>query len=144
MPESPQHLFVYGTLRPGQHAMADLLASGASRVGPGTIQGRLFLVDDYPGAIWSADPQDRVHGEVFRLAGDADEVLCRLDEYEHYDPRHPATSLFVRGVGDVRLSDGTRLPAWIYYFNGVTRQLTPIPSGDFFEVQSDARRARPA
>lgn len=142
MPESPRHLFVYGTLRHGQHEMARLLEY-ALALGQGSVQGRLYLVEDYPGAIWSDDPRQQVRGEVYHLL-DGQNVLRRLDEYEDYRPEAPQRSLFLRRATDVLMDDGTRLPAWIYLYNGPTNGLPMIPSGDFLDVEREVRRATPA
>lgn len=143
MPEPPRHLFVYGTLRHGQHEMARLLEERALTVGRGSVQGRLYLVDDYPGATSSDDPRQKVRGEVYHLL-DGHEVLCRLDEYEDYRPEAPGKSLFLRRVIDVLMDDGTRLPAWIYLYNGPTNGLPTIRSGDFLDLEPEVRHARPA
>lgn len=143
MPESPRHLFVYGTLRHGRHEMARLLEESALAVGGGSVQGCLYLVEDYPGATWSDDPRQQVRGEVYRLL-DGPEVLRRLDEYEDYRPENPRESLFLRRVTDVQMDDGTSLPAWIYLYNRPIHGLPTIRSGDFVDVEREVRRAKPA
>lgn len=127
------HLFVYGTLRKGQPEMDRLLGAHAIDIGRGTLQGRLFLIGDFPGAKVSENPDDRVHGEIYRLV-DAGPALAVLDEYEEYDPTDPNHSLFVRRLAPIRLNDGTTLPAWVYLYNRSIEGLRPIPSGDFLDA----------
>jgi gamma-glutamylcyclotransferase (GGCT)/AIG2-like uncharacterized protein YtfP len=133
MTKNHQHLFVYGTLRKGQPDMDRLLGAHAIDVGRGTLQGRLYLVDDFPGAKVSEHPDDRVHGEIYRLV-DASPALAALDEYEEYNPTDPKHSLFVRRLAPIRLADGTTLSAWVYLYNRSTEGLRSIPSGDFLDA----------
>lgn len=130
-----QYLFVYGTLRrDGQHEMYRLLSRYADFVGKATYRGRLYLIDDFPGATPSSDPSDIVRGEVYRLESPK-LLLDRLDEYEEYDPKAPDRSLYRRELAEVRVNDGRRLRAWIYLYNRPTERLRSIPSGDFVDVQ---------
>lgn len=98
------------------------------------FQGRLYRVDDFPGATRSAEPGDLVRGEVYRLQ-DPDLVLPRLDEYEDFDPADPQGSLYHREVADVRLHDGRQVSAWIYLYNRPVDGLPRLASGDFLEAR---------
>lgn len=129
-----QLLFVYGTLmRETGSAMHRLLAGNADFVGKATFRGRLYLVDGYPGAVPSDDPDERVWGEVYRLRDPA-RVLEQLDRYEEYGPGFPYPYEFVREIGEVRLFEGVTVTAWIYHYNRPTVDLRRIPSGKFPEM----------
>ena len=129
-----QHLFVYGTLRrDSRHDMYDLLARHASFVGDASFQGRLFLVEKFPGAIRSLDPSDSVRGEVYRLESPR-AVLPRLDEYEDFDPGDPHGSLYRRELADVVLDDGRVVRAWLYLYNRPVDGLPRVSSGDYREM----------
>ncbi len=134
MKQPDQHyLFVYGTLRRDRrHEMYRLLARYANFIGDATFQGRLFLVDEFPGATLSNNPNDIVRGEVYRLDS-PDLVLRRLDDYEEFDPRVPDQSLYRRELVDILLNNGKCIRAWIYLYNRPTESLPPILSGDFLE-----------
>ena len=125
-----EHLFVYGTLRAGfGGAMSRLLVAHGELVGKGFFQGKLFLVADYPAAIASADPSDRVAGEVYRLISPR-RLLETLDRYEGC--RHdPPDGEYVRSLAPVTLANGAALEAWIYLYNRPTAGLKRIESGDF-------------
>ena len=130
----PNFLFVYGTLRrDNRHEMYHLLARHAHFVGEGALRGRLFMVEDYPGAVPSDSPADSVRGEVYRLH-DPDLVFKQLDAYEDYDPEDPDESLYRRQLLEVQLEDDKSLPAWVYVYNRSTEDLPEIPSGDFMHV----------
>ncbi len=46
-----------------------------------------------------------------------DELLPELDRYEEFDVRDPEKSLFVRKVRSVKLRDGSKTTAIVYYYN---------------------------
>lgn len=131
-----EFLFVYGTLRrDSRHEMYRLLARHADFVGDAVFQGRLYLVDDFPGAVPSEAATDLVHGELYILDA-PDLVLPRLDEYEEFDPARPEASLYRRQRERVTLADGSAINAWIYLFNRPTSGLPQIGSGDFLDFVS--------
>lgn len=121
----PETLFVYGSLLPGL-PLHPLLAS-AIPLGPGSIQGRLYDLGDYPGAVGAAD--GRVHGEAYRLRDPG--LLALLDDEEGYDPANEAGSLFLRRRIPVTLADGRVVMAWVYLYAGPLERVVPIPSGDY-------------
>jgi len=135
-------LFVYGTLRQDtQSEMYQLLAKYADFVTEGTYQGRLYLVDYYPGVVPSDDPAEQVHGEVYALR-EADVVLKQLDQYEECGPGFPEPTEYVRRHETITLLDGTVCNAWIYVYNHPTENLVLIPSGDF--IRYEAKQENPA
>jgi gamma-glutamylcyclotransferase (GGCT)/AIG2-like uncharacterized protein YtfP len=132
---SPLHVFVYGTLKPGE---ANFVGVASSRnetlreryencycgnrvisIQRGYIQAELyhFPALGYPGAIHGAS---RVHGYVLTFA-DA-EVLVKLDELEDYQPdRPPAQNEYTRElVSTYRLDGSFFVSAWVYFI-GIDR-----------------------
>jgi len=131
----PPLLFVYGTLRRlyghPQHAM---LERNSEFVGEGAIQAQLFYLGNYPGALLSVEPSDRVIGEVYRLDGcQADDTLRQLDEYEGLGQADPEACEYRREVVTVRLADGSMVHAWAYVLNREPQGCIRIVSGDYFE-----------
>lgn len=132
-------LFVYGTLRRGSgHRMHDVLARGSSLVDHASIRARLFLVGRYPGAVASDDPTAIVIGETYRLS-DPDTLFRLLDRYEGYDSSD-ASALFQRRFARVTLASRARTAAWVYLYNGDTRSLPRIPSGDYLQYHMSIRQ----
>lgn len=121
----PEILFVYGSLLPGLPLHP--LLTPAIPLGPGSIQGRLYDLGDYPGAVEAEE--GRVHGEAYRLRDPG--LLARLDDEEGYDPADEAASLYLRRRLPVTLADGRVLPAWVYLYAGPLEQAAPVPSGDW-------------
>ena len=99
-----------------------LLAAGASRLGDGTIPGRLLALRGYPGLIAG---RGRVRGELYRLH--RAELLPVLDREEGYN--------FVRGRTTVTLAGGRRVQAWVYRYRGPRGRANPIPHGDYRRIR---------
>jgi gamma-glutamylcyclotransferase (GGCT)/AIG2-like uncharacterized protein YtfP len=115
-------LFVYGTLmRTAGHAAHHLLKSNAEYMGEGYFVGKLYRVSDYPAAVASSDPDDRVFGELYRIS-DAQVLFAALDEYEGDGFLRRTVPIF----GDEAVSE-----AWVYVFTGDVTPLARITSGRF-------------
>jgi gamma-glutamylcyclotransferase (GGCT)/AIG2-like uncharacterized protein YtfP len=109
-------LFVYGTLHPDRapDEIRDAV-SHLTRIGSGTVQGRLLDLGEYPGLVFEGELTP-VSGEVFALPDDA-ETLPALDAYEGFDENNHANSLFVRERCDITMGDGTTERHWVYLYN---------------------------
>jgi gamma-glutamylcyclotransferase (GGCT)/AIG2-like uncharacterized protein YtfP len=117
------HLFVYGTLRPGD-VRWPLLESYVTDEGvDDTASGDVFDTGlDYPAAVFGG--AGTIRGRTYELRADRlDEALARLDEEED-----TVAGLYRR----VRLITGRGTVAWAYEY-GTGLELTPIPSGDWFD-----------
>ena len=129
---TPDLLFVYGTLKRGL-AAGHVLDRLADHYRNGTVRGRLYRLDGYPGAIAADDPNDLIHGEVFRLRQPA-AALASLDAYEE-----TASGLYRRERWPVTLADAARhsanteavVEAWIYVYNRSIEGRPRIRSGRF-------------
>jgi len=155
-------IFVYGTLRPGFEAYPLLLNPGAHYIGKGSVSGELVELSGFPGALkpgrmgageksegaadeskvsgWhmsSADgrPEYRIIGDVFRLLNPA-RAFKLLDNYEGFRPALPGESLFIRELTEVRLENGNRVTAWIYWLNRFPKRARRIRSGDYTRIKS--------
>ncbi len=120
MPEnSPQHLFVYGTLtRGGRSPFAALLAARARYIGDAWVAGRLYRLGHFPGAAPDPASKSRIWGNVFLIRRPA--LLAALDQYEGCGAAGGIVPLFRREAVRVTLANGKELDAWIYRFTGRT------------------------
>lgn len=134
-------IFVYGTLmRKVPRGMGHLL-SPSECLGDGWIQGRLYSLGAYPGAVLSTDPAQRVLGELHRLL-DPEPTLARMDDYEGCDPERPEDSEYRRLRLPVTLlgNGGEAQEAWVYIYNRDPQGLRPIPNGDYLTYAISASR----
>lgn len=130
MSNNKEYLFVYGTLkRDVGNDMYHLLAKNAKFIGGGTWNGKLYLVENYPGAIPSDNPSDTVHGEIYLLNNT--DILSSLDEYEECSDKFPEPKLYKRIKDNIRVTNGDTVNAWIYIYNLPVGNLKEIKSGNF-------------
>lgn len=120
--DRPVHLFVYGTLRPGdvRWSFLERFVDDAGVVD--SVAGQLFDTGlDYPAAVFGGDRT--IIGRTYVLRFDRlDEALAVLDEEED-----TVLGLYRR----VEVTTGSGLRAWAYEY-GDGLELTPIESGDWF------------
>lgn len=123
-------LFVYGTLRKGQRSHKVLAGLRARFMAKGYVQGCLYDLGQYPGAVKGAGGSDRVFGEVYLLVHPS---LCfkTLDRFEGFDPQKNQLNLFERSKTRVKLRGGEETDAWIYWLPNARRPGRLIPSGDY-------------
>ncbi len=127
-------LFVYGTLRKGYSLHRVLRRIRARYVGKGRIQGSLYDLGEFPGAVTSSSVRKRIEGEVYELPH-PDAQLKELDRLEEFDSDRPEDSLFVRRMSTVRLASGRRMRAWVYFLPRRPLKGRPIAQGDYALVQ---------
>jgi len=122
MIEPIRHLFVYGTLRPGDvrwHLLAPFVVDEGW---PDTVLGTLYDTGfDYPAAVFD-EAGGRIHGQAFVLLdaslGRALEVLDEVEDVVGGE------------YSRVRVRTGHGHTAWAYAY-GQGLELTPIASGDW-------------
>jgi gamma-glutamylcyclotransferase (GGCT)/AIG2-like uncharacterized protein YtfP len=124
-------VFFYGTLMAGFDRRRRAGIDDKLRyMGRGAIQGALFDLGLYPALVASND--GRVWGEVYEMTDPAT-VLAALDDIEGYRHDDPDRSLYTRAQTDVKLPDGRRARAWVYFYNAPLGRAQRITSGDYLE-----------
>ena len=115
------HLFVYGTLRPGQQRWPFLEPFVVDEGHDDSVAGALYDTGhDYPAARFDRD--GTIHGRVYSLHLDRlDEALRLLDDVEG-----AVVDLFRR----VPITTSTGLQAWAYEYCGETK-FPEIASGNW-------------
>ena len=118
-----QHLFVYGTLRPGDVRWSLLERYVADEGVDDTTAGRVYDTGlDYPAAVFGDG--GLISGRTYRLKSELlAEALAVLDEEED-----TVAGLYRR----VRIRTTSGIEAWAYAY-GDGLELTLIPSGDWFD-----------
>ena len=131
MSHDNEFLFVYGTLlRQSQSPMSSMLSTKSRFVGNGYVNGKLYDIGEYPGAILTNKDNEKIQGEVFNLKNPA-ATLRELDFYEECSDKSPWPHEFKRIKATVTLDSGKRVTAWIYEFNLPTDSYSRIESGDY-------------
>ena len=134
-------LFVYGTLCRGVCANRYRhLMRGCVYRTKASMQGRLYEVADYPGAVVTGRVRDRIHGELYRVVDGR--ALSRLDAYEGCSGGFPEPHEFVRRRLPVTLEGGRKVSAWVYLFNRDPAGLRRIRSGDYRTLRYAVKRPR--
>lgn len=125
-------IFVYGTLqRETKNEMSLYLKDNSVFVSKGYFFGKLYDVEDFPGAVKSVDTSEKVLGSLYQIT-DSKTLFSVLDVYED------VPNLFKREVLSVFAADGKKIESWIYLFNQSTRGLRLISSGDYLKyLQED-------
>ena len=125
-------LFVYGLLRASiPHEMSDWLRTSASYISEAFFQGRLYLIESYPGAVPSDEADERVFGDLYQVSHTV--AFDTLDTFEGIGADFAAPTEYVRQEVPIKLPDGTTLLAWIYLYNWSLEGKKRILSGDFLK-----------
>jgi gamma-glutamylcyclotransferase (GGCT)/AIG2-like uncharacterized protein YtfP len=134
-------VFVYGTLRPGEHNHA-ILAGDTLDACPAVLADHALYARGLPYVAAQAGHQ--VRGDLITLDPRSyAATLRRLDRLEGYDPQRPeADCHYVRTRCVVRIDDesGQLRPAWVYLAgpHAAARIVTPsalVPGGDWKELR---------
>lgn len=135
-----EFIFVYGTLRKETAtSMYHMLARHCEYFSDGHMQGKLYEVNGYPGAIESDNPNDKVYGELYRIVSNG-LVLPELDEYEECTDQYPEPHEYIRKKLPISLFGGGSTTAWVYVFNHDVSNLMQIESGDYLNYLNALKR----
>ena len=125
------YIFVYGSLRSEfDSPVKSVLQDHAKLIGKATFQGKLYMIEWYPGVIESDDSSDRVIGEIYKIKNQ-EVLLSQLDQYEGCSPNDPEPHAFIRRVKSVLLESGGEIRAWIYLYNESVKNKQCITSGNY-------------
>ncbi len=126
-----EFIFVYGSLRKeAASSMYYILARHCQFFAEGYLQGKLYEVDGYPGAIESLGQNDKVFGELYRI-NSRELVFSALDDYEECAAHYPEPHEYERKQVPISLFEGGSITAWVYLFNYNVSNLIQIESGDY-------------
>ncbi len=128
------YLFVYGTLRKELVARTtpELAAMMQSLpfIGYGQIQGQLYDLGEFPGAILGDNFPTKIYGEIYELPN-PQEFLEALDVYEGFIPGELEASLFARVKEKIISTNGEEFSCWLYVYNDWVLNGTLIENGDY-------------
>lgn len=119
MTDSRALVFVYGTLRQG--GSNHFRMAGAEFVESGSLRGRLYRIDWYPGLVVDS-AGDEISGEIYAVNP---ENLALLDEFEGHEYRR------IRAT--VRTPYGVPMQAWIWEWLMPVDEGQRITGGDWLK-----------
>jgi gamma-glutamylcyclotransferase (GGCT)/AIG2-like uncharacterized protein YtfP len=124
----PKLLFVYGSLRTeSPHPFAVKLRSQGRLLGKGTAPGILYDLGRYPAALFGAEHDTRVIGEIFELPRDG-RLLRELDYFEGTEePASPLSRIEI----EVLFDDGSPFRLETYSLGAPPPIKRVIASGDW-------------
>jgi gamma-glutamylcyclotransferase (GGCT)/AIG2-like uncharacterized protein YtfP len=127
MHSSPEVVFVYGTLRRG--GSNHFRMAGAEFISSGTIMGRMYRIDWYPGLV--LDPTGgEIHGETYAVGP---QQLAALDAFEGLSAGEIEGSEYRRVQTTVVQQDSQTLAAWVWEWLGATEESQRISDGDWLK-----------
>lgn len=125
-------LFVYGTLlQKIENYASHFLKNNCTVIGAGFITGVLYDIGHYPGAIYAAESQEKVFGEVVLLSNQV-EVIGVLDEYEGFEPASPEKSEYIRIEVPVQMNEKI-IRTWMYHYNFPIAGYQKIEHGNYLD-----------
>ena len=124
MKGSGDRVFVYGTLRRG--GSNHFRMSGADFIAAGTVRGRMYRIDWYPGVVLNGEG-DEILGEVYAV--DAS-TLAELDCFEGLAAGKLEGDEYRRVRTMVR-SGGESLEAWVWEWCGPLEALQRVRGNDW-------------
>ncbi len=129
MISSPQLVFVYGTLRRGGSNHFRL--AGAEFISAGTIAGRMYRIDWYPGLVLDG-AGDEIQGEVYSVGPD---LLSALDIFEGLSAGEIEGSEYRRVQTLVMQRNSQPIDAWVWEWIGTTEEAQRISDGDWLKAE---------
>jgi gamma-glutamylcyclotransferase (GGCT)/AIG2-like uncharacterized protein YtfP len=124
------YLFVYGTLmRRIGHPKHALLSTHTTYIGEGWIQGRLYDIYSYPGAVASNETTDKVYGELYLVNNPI--IFNELDDYEECSSAFNEPHEYIRTKRPVFTNNDEETIAYCYLYNWPINHFTPIKNGQY-------------
>jgi gamma-glutamylcyclotransferase (GGCT)/AIG2-like uncharacterized protein YtfP len=124
-----QTVFVYGTLRRG--GSNHFRMAGAGFISSGTIRGRMYRIDWYPGLV--LDPHgDEIQGEAYAVGP---EQLEALDRFEGLSAGEIQGSEYRRVQTTVVKQDSQTLTAWVWEWLGMVDESQRLADGDWLKEE---------
>jgi len=123
----PQLVFVYGTLRRG--GSNHFRMAGAEFISSGTITGRMYRIDWYPGLVLD-EAGGEIHGEVYSVEP---EQLEALDVFEGLSAGEIEGSEYRRVLTTVVRRDSQTTSAWVWEWLGETDESRRLEDGDWLK-----------
>ena len=124
-------LFVYGTLLDDDNKYGIYLRDNSTFFSSGKLQGILYDIGEYPGAVLCPGGNDFIYGIILEI-DDPSAVLALIDMYEGYGEDQPLPNEFIRVLTEAETDRGP-VDCWIYHYNLSVYGLIPIENGKYIK-----------
>jgi gamma-glutamylcyclotransferase (GGCT)/AIG2-like uncharacterized protein YtfP len=105
--------------------------AGAVFIAAGTIRGRMYRIDWYPGLVLDAAGGE-IHGEAYSVGP---ELLSALDVFEGLSAGEIEGSEYRRVQTSVVQRDSQILHAWVWEWLGIVDESQHISDGDWLKEE---------
>ncbi|MEN0054737.1 MAG: gamma-glutamylcyclotransferase family protein [Mucilaginibacter sp.] len=129
MAQITPYLFVYGTLLSSQNQYGAYLQQHCTFLQTGKFRGRLYDMGEYPGAVFSDEGDQYVHGSIYQM-DDTENILSFIDDYEGFGANQEQPNLFIRILKGIETPTET-ITCWVYIYNLSVEHLPHIKSGRY-------------
>lgn len=124
-----QAVFVYGTLRRG--GSNHFRMAGAEFISTGTIRGRMYRIDWYPGLVLDSGGGE-IRGDLYLVSREQLEVL---DRFEGLSAGEIQGSEYRRVQTTVVKQDSQNLTAWVWEWLGIVTESQRLADGDWLKEE---------
>ncbi|GAB3928895.1 gamma-glutamylcyclotransferase family protein [Mucilaginibacter myungsuensis] len=128
MINNSKYLFIYGTLLNADNHYGALLKNNSKYISPGSFNGLLYDLGEYPGALYIPALDRKVYGDIVELTDLS--ILTQLDEYEGYGETEEQPNLYIRQIVPVETGN-EMIDCWAYIYNFPVDDSQLIPSGRY-------------
>ena len=126
-------LFIYGTLLSQENEYGLFLKSYSRFVCEGKVEGKLYDIKYYPGAVMDEKCSSHVFGTVLEI-NDLN-ILKVIDDYEGFGSDQTQPNEFIRLLKNIETDQG-EIECWVYEYNLPIDTFKIIESGDYLEFLS--------
>ncbi|MFI5160948.1 MAG: gamma-glutamylcyclotransferase [Sphingobacteriales bacterium] len=124
-------LFVYGTLLDDDNKYGIYLRDNSKFFASANLEGILYDIGEYPGAILRPGGADSIHGIILEM-DDPSTILALLDMYEGFGEDQPQPNEFIRVLTEANTDKGP-VNCWLYTYNLPAEGLLPIENGKYIK-----------
>ncbi|WP_114940341.1 gamma-glutamylcyclotransferase family protein [Mucilaginibacter endophyticus] len=129
-------LFVYGTLLQPGNEFADYLNKHCKFINKGKVNGRLYDIGEYPGAVIDNAEALFIHGAIF-IMDEPQTILEVIDDYEGIGEAYDHPQEYTRELVKIQTVNGAE-NCWMYIYNLPVSTHRQIIGGDYMLYLNNA------
>jgi len=138
MEATKQFLFVYGTLLQPGNEFADYLNKHCKFINRGKVNGRLYDIGEYPGAVVDSADERFIHGGIFMM-DEPEAILKVIDDYEGIGELYDHPQEYTRELVDILTVNGAE-NCWMYLYNLPVSKYRQIIGGNYMQYLNNVAK----